>query len=73
MVKVKARKEKGNKGYWATGQGEGNKGGYNYNSYGSPGKGLGKGFIYMDDDWFDAWGSDNYYEYYSGDWYGQDA
>ena len=74
--KGKGKKGKGNKGYWAKGQGQGNKGGYNggyYNSYRSPGKGIGKGFNYMDDDWFDAWGFENYYDYYSGDWHGQDV
>ena len=54
--KGKGKKGKGKKGGWNGGKGFGN---YNYN-YRSPGKGIGKGLNYFDDDYWNAWGDDQW-------------
>ena len=44
----------------------------NYYNYRYLGKGVGKGLNNMSDDWYNAWGSDEAYDYYSGDWWDQE-
>ena len=60
------KKGKGNKGYGYKGKDTGNNGGYYYNNYRSPGKGVGKGSNYMTEAWHNARESeetlDNYWE-----------
>ena len=69
--KGNGKKGKGGKGQGYKGKGKNNKGGYYYNNYRSPGKGVGKGLNNMSEDWFNAWGSEEPYEYYPGDWWDQ--
>ena len=58
--KVKGKYGKGGKG---KGNGKGKWGkGYNY-QYRSPGKGVGKGFNELNDDWYSAWGGENTNDY----------
>ena len=69
--KGKGKRGKGGKGYGYKGKGKGDNGSY-YNDYRSPGKGVGKGLNHMPDEWYDAWGNEEDYDYYySNDWYGQ--
>ena len=61
---------KGGKGYGYKGKGKGGKG--NYYNYRSSGKGVGKGLNNMSDDWYNAWGAEEVYDY-TGGWWGQDG
>ena len=70
--KGNGKKGKGGEGYGYKGKGQNNKGNY-YNGYRSPGKGVGKGFNNMSDDWYNAWGPEGSYDYYICDWSDQDG
>ena len=67
VVEGQWREWSGGKGYGYNGEGKTCKSGYYYN-YRSPGKGVGKGLNNMPEDWYNVGGSEECYDYYSGDW-----
>ena len=57
------RKGKGGKGKGKGGNGAWGKNHCHNYSYRSPGKGVGKGFNELNDDWYNAWGDENWNDY----------